>query len=191
MKKRSVIGVLALSLVAILFFHNSGAVAQDTEQDRNSRRHSIDCEGMPPYTPGVDVGIFISCNVEGTEWSVRWSGDRNRETQLKERAYLFTGDIRAREISNVVEVDFEEGVWYDDSSNLRSGSSHDILSFNAGVGSEEDGLDFAVNGNSMKFSFDGNLKQGPGSYTLTASDIYIGADGLHPLRANFSIRTYR
>ncbi|HAK60995.1 MAG TPA: hypothetical protein DCO77_11530 [Nitrospiraceae bacterium] len=135
------------------------------------------CEGTPAYTPGLDVGVFITCSADKSSWTIRWSGDTNRDTNFADRTYIVTGDIRTQQIANVVQVFYEAD---QDFSKRVTGTSGDILSFNAHVGPHEDGLDFTVSGSKVVFSLDGNLVRGTGSYTLTASDIFIGADGEHP-----------
>lgn len=142
------------------------------------------CEGTPTYTPGLDMGVYIYCSADRSTWSIRWTGDTNRDTHFADRSYIVTGDIRTQQITNVVEVFYEAD---QDFSKRVTGTSGDILSFNAHVGPGQDGLDFTVSGSKVVFSLDGNLVLGTGSYTLTSSDIFIGADGEHPDNTSFLI----
>ena len=176
MRKYQFLGLLA-SLTAILLFTQSSPVLGDTIFRGN-------CEGFAPYTPGEDAGIFISCSSDRTSWSIRWSGDANRNNYLTGRVYNITGDIKAQQITDIVEVSFDGD---EDSSNLRTVTNHDILSFNAVVDTGEDGLDFTTTGWRVLFNFDENLVSGSGSYTLTPANIFIGSDGRHPASVNFFI----
>ena len=188
---KQVIAGLTVGLLAIVLFQGATGVGQNRQPEASVEpAFRGNCAGMPTYTVGVDVGIFMSCSADRTQWSVRWTGDSARSSRLAERDYLFTGEIRARHISDVVEFSFDDEPFYPDSWYLRTASNHDVLGFNAAVATGEDGLDFSVgSGRSVTFNLDGNLIAGVGSYTLTEADIYIGADGLHPSGISFVIRT--
>jgi hypothetical protein len=194
MMQRSVaIGVLLAGFVVTLLVLGSCTLEQHKSDQAVLGYHIFrgSCEGMPVYTPGDDVGVFISCNADRTEWSIRWSGDTERHSSLEGRQYLFTGDIRAQRISRVEEFLFEDGseATDPDSTYLRTATDHDVLGFHCVVGPAEDGLDFVVSsGSYVVFTLDGNLMKGSGSYVLTPADIYIGADGLHPESTEFTIQ---
>jgi hypothetical protein len=191
MNKR-ILGGLTVGLLAVVLLQGATGVGQGGQPEAKvESAFRVNCEGMPAYTVGVDVGVFISCSRDRTQWSIRWTGDSARSSRLAERDYLFTGEIRARHVFDVVEYSFDDEPFYPDSWYLRTASNHDVLGFNAAVSTGDDGLDFAIeSARTLVFDLDGNLIEGPGSYSLTASDIYIGADGLHPADISFVIRTH-
>ena len=178
MKKKYAVVVLVASVLIAVHFVPGAAIGAEAFKGN--------CEGTPAYTPGLDMGFFISCSPDRSSWNIRWSGDSNRSIYFADRTYIVTGDIRTQQIANVVEVFYEPE---QDFSKLVTGVGGDILSFSAHVGPGEDGLDFTVSGNKVVFSLDANLVLGTGSYTLTASDIFIGADGEHPDSTSFFINT--
>jgi len=178
MKKKYAVVVLLVSVLIVLQFVPVAA--------NGAEAYKGNCEGTPAYTPGLDVGVFITCSADRSSWTIRWSGDTNRHAYLAERTYNMTGDIRTQQIPNFVKVLFETDQ-DQDTATLATGTGSAVLSFNAHVGPHEDGLDITVSGSKIAFSLDGNLVRGTGSYTLTASDIFIGADGEHPDNTSFLI----
>lgn len=141
-----------------------------------------DITGTPQYSIGLELGIFIFITEDG-RWHVRWNGNEKGVWPIT-FFYLWGGDISAPTIKNISPYKFDPG--QPDNFSTRRQLGSDVLNFNGVVFSDEDGLDFDVEGDQVHFTLTGTIKDHTNVF-LTTSLIFMGPNKINPTATDFVV----
>lgn len=141
-----------------------------------------DITGTPQYSIGLELGIFIFITQDG-RWHVRWNGNEKGVWPIT-FFYLWGGDITAPTIKNISAYKFDVG--QPDNFSTRRQLGSDILNFNGVVFSDEDGLDFDVEGDQVHFTLTGTIKDHTDVF-LRTNLIFMGPNKINPTATDFVV----